>query len=390
MTHPAGVPVDGPHGFGPAVERVLPHLPRLLAFGEPMHGEDEFLRYRNALLAHLVAHAGFRAIAIESSCLHARLVDDYVRHGRGDLDHVMRHGFTHTFGGCPANRELVRLLAEHNRTADEPVRFHGFDAPIEMMGADSPRTALAALHRFLDARVDHLPVTWDRIDALLGADARWNDPAAALDPARSVGGSAEARELRLITDDLRWLLAGRTPESAAEPDDLRDAELAARTAAGLLAYHAGMAEDSPDRVARLLSVRDTMMAENLLALDAPTLVFAHNQHLHRGVVHWRLGDLDLRWHSAGALVAHRLGDDYAVIGSAIGTAEHHGIPAPEPDTVEGVLAALPGTARLVAARDLPRAARPRSTGNHSHFPLDPARPDDYDAVLMLREAAHSG
>ncbi|MBW4718522.1 erythromycin esterase family protein [Saccharothrix obliqua] len=370
------------------VARWLPAGTRLLGFGEPLHGEERFLRHRNELFAHLVEHAGFGAIAVESDCLRGRVVNAHVRTGEGVLDDVLRTGFSHGFGTAPADRDLVRWLAEHNRTAAEPVRFHGFDAPVEMMGAESPRGALAIVHGYLTARVGHV-LPWERIDALLGDDARWSDPAAAMDHTRSVGDTPEARELRLIADDLRWLLTAESPGLADDPDARWDAELAARTATGLLAYHAGMAGDSPRRVSRLLGVRDAMMAENLCALaerdTRPTLVFAHNQHLRAGAVRWDLAGMDLRWHSAGAHVARRLGPAYAVIATAVGRAERHGIAEPEPGSVEGLLLAAGGGTRLVPSAGLPTATTRRTPGNPGYFPLDPAHTDEVDAVWFVPE-----
>lgn len=222
-----------------------------------------------------------------------------------------------------------------------------------------------------------------------------------MDPSRSIGASADVQQLRLITDDLQWLLACEAPRLVAggSRDELWDAELGARTAAGLLAYHAAMAEHSPRRVARLLSIRDAMMADNLCAMAdrearrGPTLVFAHNEHLHKGAIRWQLGDLDLRWHSAGALLATRLENDYTVIGSAIGAAPHQGITRPATDTVEGWLSTLSPEAHLVPADDLasatenteaPLQPRPRASNNHGYFPLNPGALRELDAVLFLR------
>jgi erythromycin esterase-like protein len=113
------------------IER-LPHRPRLLGLGEPMHGVDEFPRLRNALFAALVERAGLTTIALESSAWHGRVVDEYVRGGDGDEDAVLAAGFTHGWGGFPANRELVRWLREQNRhrAPDARLRFAGFDAPV--------------------------------------------------------------------------------------------------------------------------------------------------------------------------------------------------------------------------------------------------------------------
>ncbi len=199
-----------------AVMELLPARPRVLALGEPTHGEDDLLRVRNALFRQLVEREGYRTIAIESDCLAGLLVDDHVTAGAGSLDEVMRHGFSHGWGASAANRELVRWAREHNtgRPAAEQVRFAGFDGPLEMAGAQSPRRALTALHACLAARVDAdlLPCTAETLDRLLGDDDRWTEPAAMTDPARSAGRSAEAAELRVLADDLVALLAERTPQ----------------------------------------------------------------------------------------------------------------------------------------------------------------------------------
>lgn len=75
-----------------------------------------------------------------------------------------------------------------------------------------------------------------------------------------------------------------------------------RTATGLLSYHFWMADTSPGRMARLLGVRDSMMATNLLALAerGPTLVNAHNSHLQRNKSTMRMWEGPVEWWSAGA------------------------------------------------------------------------------------------
>src|SRR6201991_435948 len=111
----------------------LPARPRLLALGEPTHGEDVLLDLRNDLFRQLVEREGYRTIAIESDCLMGLVVDDYVRSGTGSLDEAMERGFSHGFGASAANRELVRWMRAYNdgRAASERVRFAGFDGPLE-------------------------------------------------------------------------------------------------------------------------------------------------------------------------------------------------------------------------------------------------------------------
>ncbi|MFJ2554308.1 MULTISPECIES: erythromycin esterase family protein [unclassified Streptomyces] len=389
-----------------AVERFLDQRarrPRVLALGEALHGDDTLPRLRNSLLQGLVAQERCRCVTLESDCLAGRLVDDHVRGGDGHVDQVMADGFSHGFGALPANRALVEWIAAHNRSrppADQ-VRFAGFDAPMENSaesGAYSPRAALRLLHTFLTASGATVPHPWSRIEALLGDDSRWSDPRATMDPSHSIGDTAEARELRVITDDLAWLLSSGAPHLTVDgsAEALRDAELGARAAAGLLAYHAVLARTDPqERLARCTGIRDAMMAANLGALAAreqgrgPVLAFAHNLHLRRNAARTRFGAMDVVWSPAGAHLARTYGADYAVVATAIGSAPHLGIGAPPADTLEGLLAATASAPRLVTAAELTElAAREgelttRASEYPSYFPLDPGALDDFDAVLFL-------
>ncbi|MFJ7995593.1 erythromycin esterase family protein [Streptomyces sp. NPDC096310] len=389
-----------------AVERFLDtraRRPRVLALGEALHGDETFPRLRDDLLRGLVAQGRCRCVALESDCLAGRLVDDHVRGGDGHLDGVMADGFSHGFGALPANRALVEWIAAHNRTRPpaEQVRFAGFDAPMEnddRSGAHSPRAALRILHTFLTARGATVPHPWSRIEELLGDDSRWSDPRATMDPSYSVGGTAEARELRVITDDLGRLLTSGAPHFAEDgsAEALYDAELAARSAAGLLAYHAVLARTDPqERLARCTGIRDAMMAENVSALAAreqdrgPVLAFAHNLHLRRHAARTRFGAMDVEWSPAGAHLARGHGCDYVVVGTAIGSAPHLGIGAPPANTLEGLLAATVSAPSLVTAAELAELAAQageltmRGSEYPSYFPLDPGVPDDFDALLFL-------
>ncbi|MFJ8510383.1 erythromycin esterase family protein [Streptomyces avermitilis] len=386
-----------------AVMRLLPARPRLLALGEPTHGQDTLLGLRNELFRQLVEQEGYRTIAIESDCMRGLAVDDYVTSGTGTLDEVMEHGFSHGWGAFAANRELVRWMRAHNdgRPASERLRFAGFDGPLEITHAESPRQALTALHGYLTARVDAdlLPCTATTLDRLLGADDRWTRPAAMTDPARSVGQSAEAGRLRLLADDLVALLDTQTPHllTAASRDDWDRARLYGRTATGLLRYHHWMADTSPARMTGLVSVRDQMMAHSLLAVAerGPALVHAHNSHLQREKSTMRMGGMPLEWWSAGALVSARLGEEYAFVATALGTIRHQGVDTPPPDTVEGLLYALPedrcviDAPRLATALGETRPA-PRVSPWFGYSPLDPAHLAHSDGIVFVKDVVRSG
>src|SRR4051812_7671713 len=74
---------------GAAIGRLFgDHPPRLVGLGEPAHQVDEFLRLRNGVFRHLVEHAGFRTLALESDAWAGRSIDAWVRGGPGAVEDV--------------------------------------------------------------------------------------------------------------------------------------------------------------------------------------------------------------------------------------------------------------------------------------------------------------
>ncbi|WP_116247357.1 erythromycin esterase family protein [Nocardiopsis sp. FIRDI 009] len=398
----------GGAGLGEAVDAFLdsrPRPPRLLGLGEPTHGVEVFAGSRNRLLRHLVRVWGYRSVALESDCLAGLAVDDHVTSGVGDVEEVMAVGFSHGFGELAANRELVEWLRAYNagRAEADQVRFYGFDAPVEITAASSPREALSGLHGYLTEHVgaERVPHAWARIDELVGEDGAWTEPEAMFDPRRSVGASARARELRVVTDDLVGVLSAEAPGlvAATSVRELERARLYARTARGLLRYHAVMAcaeEGRGARMARLVAARDAMMADHLRAVvrgergRGPSLVFAHNQHLRRDRGGMTMGGEELTWWSAGAVAATDLGGEYAVIAADAGSVPGLGVAGA--DTFQGVLREAAGEGALWRADRLASAlagapvAR-RADSDHTYFPLDPEDLGGVDGVFFVGEAA---
>ena len=390
-----GRQLDNPASLGRILDELLAARtdpPTLLALGEPTHGIEAFPLLRNELLRHLVER-GYRSIVLETDFFAASVVDDYVTgtptENGTDVDTVLRTGFSHGFGAIPANRALVEWLRTHNagRPLSDRVRFHGFDPPLEISGAPSPRCALSCVNEFLPMAVR--PSSVHDLDALLGADTDWTNQAAMFDPAASIGASDRARALRIVADDLASALRRVAPTlRPADPAGYDHAVAHARTAAGLLRYHAAMASPAPDRIATLLSLRAEMMAENLLVILAqeqrrgPCLVFAHNVHLQRAPSDMSVGEDDVHWCGAGALVALPLGDRYVFVATDAN-------PDSDPGTLQGVLAAATTRRALFPAQAL-RAALPPSIGAGKpivpgHIPLTPADLDGSDAVIFVAD-----
>lgn len=126
-----------------------------------------------------------------------------------------------------------------------------------------------------------------------------------------------------------------------------------------------------------------------------------------------MGGVALEWWGAGSIVGAHLGRDYAFLATAVGTIRHHGVDEPPPDTVEGLLYALPRQRCLVDAATLaeatpapacrPGTATPRwtrrtwpaSTGSCSsrtreegpdQFGIRPSRLDRHDGVVEAASA----
>jgi len=287
------------------------------------------------------------------------------------------------------------------------LQFYGFDSPTEMTGNDSPRQVL---HLMLDYLASVGPgrdqMYRQRIEQLIGPDAAWENPAAMMDPEQSIGLSPNATALRIETEELIAELQARRPELVAKSDERRYVEAmhAASVARQFLNYHAALARASRDRLARLLGMRDALMADNLVYMVSrergrgKVLAFAHNSHLRRGKAEWHLGGEVYTWWPAGAHLAEMLGPRYAVIGSAVGESLANGIGKPESGTLESRLTAVPGPVRFLPThrgQGLPASAiaalptRSGSVKNPTYFALTPQSLIDFDWLVVLDSTAYS-
>jgi erythromycin esterase len=404
--------VDSPRTFNAAVEKMIASLGdsvELLGFGEALHGGKDILILRNRLFQRLVDAHGYSAIAIESSFPRAHIVNEYVA-GRGPASYeaVQDTGFSHGFGRLDANRALVEWMRAFNADPSHRVKlqFYGFDSPTEMTGSDSPSHVLHFVLDYL-ASIDSASGQEyrSRIDSLLGQDSDWENPAAMMDPTKSVGLSPAATALRIETEELISELRVRRPELVAKSDESRCLEAVqyASVARQLLNYHAALAGKSSERLVELLGMRDALMADNLASMVSrergrgKVLAFAHNSHLQRGKSQWQLGTNLLTWWPAGAHLNEMFGPHYAVIGSAVGESLANGIGQPEAGTLEARLTAVPWPARFIPThkgRGLPTseiAALPTRSGsmkNPTYFALTPQSFTDFDWLAVLDSTAY--
>lgn len=81
---------------------------RVVALGEPSHGNHEPLAFRNRLFQFLVEQMGFTAIALETGFAEAKIVQDFIAGGDGSAVDVVRDGLTYGFGQYQENVALVQ------------------------------------------------------------------------------------------------------------------------------------------------------------------------------------------------------------------------------------------------------------------------------------------
>jgi erythromycin esterase len=132
---------------------------RIVGLSEGVHAAAEPLHFRNRLFRHLVETMGFDAIALESGIVESRLLNDYVVHGKGEFDTVLRQGLSWGFATFQQNRDLIRWMRDHNARLPRDaarVQIFGFDAPGSPGNFDAarrPDTALLSALAYL-RRVD--------------------------------------------------------------------------------------------------------------------------------------------------------------------------------------------------------------------------------------------
>ena len=310
-----GISFSSDSDFDAAVDRMMSRLGdqvSVLGFGEPLHGGDEFLTLRNRVFQRLVEAHGFRAITLEITDMRARLVNEYIA-GRGPATYedVQDSGFSYGSGLYAANRELVEWMKRYNSDPAHAVKlsFYGTLPSEQGETTESPRRALELVFTYLQS-VDAAAAARHReiVEPLVGADADWEGPAAAIqremmarlmgganaqsenlapDAGQAFGLSPRAQALRLAVENLAFELHMRQPELVAKSDrgSFNDALHNLAVARNLLALHAALARR--ESLDTLVSMRDAMAGEHLVYIAereetrGRVLVFLHSAHLRR-------------------------------------------------------------------------------------------------------------
>jgi erythromycin esterase len=402
--------LDSTEKFNAALDTVVRSMGQaveVLGFGEGLHGGEDILMLRNRMFQRLVEAHGFVAIAIETTFPQARLVNDYVCGRSEAAADTVKDWFSNGFGLLEANRELVEWIRDYNtRVGDggRQVEFHGFDMPLGKTGFASPRMVLNFVFDYL-ASVDGRAhdERRQRVEGSIGEDFAWENPAAIMDATKAVGLSPAATSLRIEVEDLVAVLRRRYPELAANTGERRYAEALhyGCVARQLLTAHSALARKGG--YPELLGIRDTIMADNVLEILAQVrgrgrlMLFAHNGHLKRGQMEWRMGADVHKWWPAGAHLDRTLGDRFAVIGSTVGVSEENGIGQPEAGTFEARLAVGPEAMRFIPthkglgilAEEIANVPiRTGSVKNPTYFPLTAQSFTDFEWLAIVNSTTY--
>jgi erythromycin esterase len=100
---------------------------RIVALGEATHGSHEFFAFKRRALEFLVRELGFTDFAMETDWVQALGANEFVEHGRGDLDGAVRA--LSPLWRSAEYRELLAWMRAWNAEAApaRKVRFHGLD-----------------------------------------------------------------------------------------------------------------------------------------------------------------------------------------------------------------------------------------------------------------------
>jgi len=269
----------------------------LVALGETAHGARAQFRLKHRLIRFLVEETGIRAFALEEDCNWVRQVDDYVAHGDGDAETLLRHARINWPWKTAELVELFDWMRSFNedRPLEDQLRVYGFDTSSFERAAD-------ALSTFFDGVDADVPGVRDRVAALAGED---RDEAA---------------------DAAAWLVDALPSLFDARDDEWADRSSAravafARRQSTLLEQALELANgDGPGG----LGPRDEAMAANAswIVEDGGAdraVLWAHNVHVARSE---RSAGMDDVSPTMGDWLADRHGDDYVPIGVGLGGGEY--------------------------------------------------------------------
>ena len=271
-----------------ATASLVGHRTRVIALGEPAHGAQEPLAFRNCLFRDLVENHGFTAIAIESGLSESRRLRDYVAGGAGDARQLARESLTWGFGRLAENVALIDWVHDYNANPEHERKVHFYG--IDMSGGDrsgewrNARITLDASLAYLErAAAERSKPVRTRVEPFLDRFTQSSYTGLTAGP-RAALRAAIAGLIRFFDRERTQLVAATGPE---EYDWARRNAVLAGQAQALFSVSRPPATDDalqPEDY-RSDAVRDAAMADNVRwvlereGAAGRVLLFAHDGHV---------------------------------------------------------------------------------------------------------------
>ncbi|MFE1921175.1 erythromycin esterase family protein [Streptomyces asoensis] len=360
----------------------------VVGLGEATHGSRDFFRMKHRVFRYLVEKKGFRSFSLELPWSSGVRIDDYVLHGKGDLNDIAREEFqgAYRIWNNQDYLDLIEWMRAYNaRHPHDPVRFLGDD-----MGYAGPE-----LYQRVSGYVaDSLPSLSERVAELYRG----------LPPTTDAGTSyteylqlplTERKERAARTREVYELLRKQRPRT---PADRRKHLWAVQHARAVHQMAEGFSFDITDdaQVAAMMKYRDRTMAENVAWWHRYTgdriLLSAHNTHVS-------YDSFDARYpKTQGAFLRDTLGKDYVSIGftfykgafKAFGTDDNvirtYRVDAAKPGSNEEVLDRARQDDYILDLRSAPAAARTWLATSRATWNIGAGWPDPTEYRTALGKA----
>jgi erythromycin esterase len=277
---------------------------RVVGLGEASHSGHEFFTLKRRVFQRLVATRGFTTFVLEASWSTGQRLDDFVVHGTGDPERIMREEFQgqYVFWNTREYLDLIRWMRHYNVTHPDRPTLHFAGNDLGFPGPD-------AFDRVAAYTAAHHPALAGRIEALYRELKPAKGVQAGAWMAQQLGKDAALRrtEADRATRALELLrTAGRPAGSTQDAYDraVQNAAAVARTFTG----YAFPDEQFPER----MRYRDQVMADNTAWLLAHTngkvLLASNNGHVAYA------SDSPEFPEPTGAFLREKLGEEYMNIG----------------------------------------------------------------------------
>ena len=313
----------------------------IVALGENSHGARELFLLKHRLVRYFIEELGFTTFALEMPATEADQIDAYVS-GKSDDGPATLKALTYPSWQTREMWDLVEWLRSHNRTAQTPVSFRGFDV-------NQPQLALNALRRQASAMND---TTALRL-------------AASIADATKAGNAGIGRSIALVDSLDRYARENK-------PTLSRYTRILSR----------GLRQNRPDQGG---NSRDAYMADELLDVlrssRGPVVAWADNSHVtqHGGAM--------------GSYLSEELGAAYVAVGfsfdhgnySAYGPHNPYKVHPPYPGTHEYSLSKLQPPTFLLDLRQVPMTHSLHDLGGFRYLG---SRPQQFTQFFPQRLSDH--